>query len=340
MNGKDKKTSDGSYDGYYKFRVFQFVGKTLGGKLQAAVVPEDFDVTSDLPRYLQNGKISPSITKRASEIATAKIDAYGKVTVTAKKKAGEVQVVVYEVNDKKQLVCLDDGGLGEKYEIYPVEAYVGVEMAPSGITYTTDISKLQWMEEGYGSTLKSSDKGGITLAPGDTAIVYLADKKTGVSPSDLTYLVDDDFDTSIATIPLVHYNELIDGEYLSGYGVYLSDLYTGKSDQLSDELQALKTEKEEKESELRALTTDEDKEKKEALTAEINDLDTQIFVKESECTAYETANKSDQAPDKNKYVSCIEIVAERVGKTTVTVNSPISGKKLKIKVTVKANAEE
>ncbi|MCM1333529.1 MAG: hypothetical protein NC084_01930 [Bacteroides sp.] len=92
VNGKDTKLSDGSYRGYYKSAIFQFVGKMLGSKLYVAVLPEEVQGCDDFAKLFSDGKVSQSVTRSVKDIATARIDNSGKVTVTAKKRAGSVSV--------------------------------------------------------------------------------------------------------------------------------------------------------------------------------------------------------------------------------------------------------
>ncbi len=208
VNGKDFKNSEGNYDSYYKSVVLQYAGRTLGTQLKVAVLPDNYVSVSDFAALFRDGKIDAKATQKVKDIASARIDANGRITVSAKKKVGRVNVWVYEVVDKK-LVWSGDNGLGEKFGINPNYADIAIYMAPSGITYTTDPSRLSWekptgreaemYDDYYGPTLTKSDKSLTLQAGGDPVTVYLADKKVTVEPGG-QYYIENIFDPSVIEV--------------------------------------------------------------------------------------------------------------------------------------------
>lgn len=357
VNGKDTKSPDGSYDGYYKTAVFQFSGTTVGTKLQVAVLPAEYGSVEQFAALFQNGKINPAVTKMTKDIATARLDAAtGKVTVTAKKKAGTVNVFVYEVVNK-QLVWNEDGGIGQEYGVgCDCPTKVTVYIAPSGITYTTDPSKLTWepftkeeLEEGndtytttdgsikenwerrsYAKTpiLKKGDKGGLTLSVGDEPVtVYLADKKVSVDTDE--YEIENTFDPSVIGLTRLDGDDLFSSLIMLGTDyTTLYDINAAEREPALDEINAALQAYQDELSKLKAQSKKDD-----ATEKRIEELEKELAELSKNKSALESAYKT--TGDKGKGVYAFTVVPKSPGKTTINISEPISGKKLKIKVTVK-----
>ncbi len=99
--GRDVKANakNGTPAVRYKTMTYRNVGNYSGGKWAVAVTPEEIDQANEFIALFKNGKLTANgkeIAAEAKKIASAKIKE-GNITVTAGKKAGRVQVWVYEL---------------------------------------------------------------------------------------------------------------------------------------------------------------------------------------------------------------------------------------------------
>lgn len=128
-NGKDvkdnKKTADIDETAFYKTYSYQQVGNFSGGKWAVAVTMADIDTVDEFTALFDDkGKLTPdgkTVTGKAKKLASAKIKD-GKVTVTAGKEAGTVNVWVYELKNKKVVT-------NASLNIAPMKKTVCVRMA-------------------------------------------------------------------------------------------------------------------------------------------------------------------------------------------------------------------
>ncbi len=175
-NGKDvkddKKTADIDETAFYKTYSYQQVGNFSGGKWAVAVTLTDIDTTDKFAALFDDkGKLTPdgkTAAGKAKKLASAKIKD-GKVTVTAGKEAGTVNVWVYELKNKKVVV-------DKSLNIAPMKKTVGVYMASASPV----LAQPEDLTDGVLATGKkavtkltllykngSSSQEGVTLAIGD-----------------------------------------------------------------------------------------------------------------------------------------------------------------------------
>ncbi|MCM1333528.1 MAG: hypothetical protein NC084_01935 [Bacteroides sp.] len=204
-------------------------------------------------------------------------------------------------------------------------AEVSVGIAPSGITYTTDVSKLSWgaFDGGYVfPTLAKSDKG-LTFTVGDDPVtVCLADPK--ISPDCFQYMIEGSYDGAVVELDEVeHYDKIWYNWEYGALAPMKSSYYELKSSEIERAIDAKEETILNKENELKEA----DEDAKTALNAEIEKL-------RSELSALQKELKSIK-DDNYKSVYCFTISPKSVGKTSIVIKELVSGKKRSIKVTVK-----
>lgn len=187
VNGKDVK---GSKDGktpaqLYKTESFDKVMMSAGGKWQVAVTvvgeAGEIGVEDFMKGFDDKGKRTDA--KAAKEVASAKIKE-GTVTVTAGKKAGKIQVWVYEIKSKKVVSEFSTDEVIKNLGVNPESESFEVKVAPGMVTTTEATKAKDGVVEAI-PTAKKLEKG---YKAGDEVIVYFGDKKNAVS-TDATYVL-------------------------------------------------------------------------------------------------------------------------------------------------------
>lgn len=195
VNGKDikanTKVTPATPASLYKTEQFDQVMVSAGGKWQVAVTDASIaDVEAFVAKFDTKGKFDAATAKASKEFASAKIKE-GTVTVTAGKKAGKVNVWVYEVKNKTIVAPVE----GNKYAdlgVEPEYREFEVKMAPSLTVSVADA-------DGKGKTTVDAEKNTVKAVEkpeklakgykaGDVVTAYLCDKKNDIS-LDATYVL-------------------------------------------------------------------------------------------------------------------------------------------------------
>lgn len=189
VGGKDTKASkDGKTPAsLYKTETFDQVMVSAGGKWQVAVTDTSIDDVEKFAALVKDGKFDSATAKASKEYASAKIKD-GTVTVTAGKKAGLVNVWVYEVKAKSIVATtVKDNAFFEKLDedVVPQVRGFEVKVAP---TMTTTAKATTLDKDGNVEAIASPEKLAKDYAAGSEVLVYFGDKKSAVS-TDATFVL-------------------------------------------------------------------------------------------------------------------------------------------------------
>lgn len=206
VNGKDTKASkDGTIPAsLYKTEQFDQVMMSAGGKWQVAVTDSTIETVEAFIEKTKDGKFDAATAKASKEFASAKIKD-GTVTVTAGKKAGTVNVWVYEVKNK----AVVNDTFGEA-KVEPKATAFTVKVAPTMVTTAGKTT----VEGNAIKAIASPTKLEKGYDAGSEVTVYFGDKKADASV-DATYVLWDSKNKKAL--------ELTDGKYVKE-GEYTAEL--------------------------------------------------------------------------------------------------------------------